>query len=119
MRIGDDVVSEFGFRPSVAKIDVEGAEPLVLAGLRKNRPGVVLFEYFSDAIEGLGQNAQEFLESLVADGYSLAAVDSHSGAVQAGSVEDVISLMEVSPSGGVYGNMLAIHQDSPAGQAQD
>jgi FkbM family methyltransferase len=68
----DALVGEYGLPVSIIKIDVEGAEPLVLRGAQSTidrfRP-TILMEYSPDAIAGFGQDARELLNGLSAKGY--------------------------------------------------
>lgn len=118
MRIGDEVMSEHGFRPRVAKIDVEGAEAMVLAGLKAHKPRVILFEYSTRLLKEVGSDPSAFLDALIAEGYDLASVDAQTGGTQGGTIDEVTSCMDKKPGGNVYGNILAVHRDyEPAGVA--
>jgi FkbM family methyltransferase len=118
MRRGDDVVREYNLRPTVAKIDVEGAEPLVLTGLMDKRPRVLLFELATDAILKLGHDPHGFLSMLVSEGYRLGAVHASTGRVKQGTIEEVMSFLQPLPDGGRYGNILAVRTDyTPAAKS--
>jgi FkbM family methyltransferase len=82
MRRGDAVLAELGVQARVAKIDVEGAEPLVIAGLGAQLPQVLMFEFVPQLLRAAGRNPAEFLHKLRSAGYSLAAVDPETGRVR-------------------------------------
>lgn len=71
MRRGDEALEELGLAPRVAKIDVEGAEPVVIAGLGARKPDVLLFEFVPAHLTAQGREPRAFLESLTMDGYVL------------------------------------------------
>jgi FkbM family methyltransferase len=63
-----------GYQPSVMKIDVEGAEPLVWEGMDEPPP-YILFEFVPSQIRALDNDPLLFLETLVAEGYRLRVFD--------------------------------------------
>ncbi len=78
VRRGDDLLAELGATPDVIKIDVEGAEPLVLAGLHKSltSPSVRLFVEFSPGSLRNGSfDPQEFLDDLTGRGFICYEID--------------------------------------------
>jgi FkbM family methyltransferase len=79
MRRGEDALAELPLRPRAAKIDVEGAEPLVLSGLGTYKPRILLFEFVPQLLRASGHNPAAFLDSLVAEGYTLELIDPDSG----------------------------------------
>lgn len=89
MRRGDSVLGEMGVVPRVAKIDVEGAEPLVLAGLGDRLPQVLLFEFVPWQLRAAGHDPVTFLHHLTSLGYRLAIVDPESGRQQTMSEEQI------------------------------
>lgn len=79
MRRGDSVMAEIGLTARIAKMDVESAEPLVIAGLGTRLPQVLLFEFTPSDLRASGHDPLGFLESLAAAGYALAIVDPDTG----------------------------------------
>lgn len=75
LKRGEEALAGLGVTPRVAKIDVEGAEPLVFAGLGSRRPEVALFECVPRQMRGMGCDPLAFLESLAGEGYRLELVD--------------------------------------------
>jgi len=118
MRRGADVLAELNTRPRVVKIDVEGAEPMVVRGLGY-RPPVMLFEFAPSLLERFDFDPQGFLADLTADGYRIESVDPDTGRRQA-----------ITPSAALNGffrsrqasyNILATRDDAeslPAGAGQ-
>jgi len=89
MRRGDSVLAEIGVVPRVAKIDVEGAEPSVLAGLGDRLPQVLLFEFVPWQLRAAGHDPSLFLHHLTSLGYCLAVVDPESGRHQTMGEEQI------------------------------
>jgi len=79
MRRGDSVMAELGVTARIAKIDVEGAEPLVIAGLGTRLPQVLLFEFVPWMLRAAGHDPPAFLRSLISSGYTLSSVDPDTG----------------------------------------
>lgn len=74
----DDVVLPAGVQPALIKIDVEGAEELVLRGagetLRRHRP-VVVFEHGAGSAEHYGGTPDRIHELLAELGYEIGGLD--------------------------------------------
>lgn len=73
-------------RIDVAKIDVEGAEHLVLqgmSGLMREQLPTLIMEVHPDLLEGLGSSTEMVLEDLASRGYSLIHL-TRSGAIKVG-----------------------------------
>lgn len=70
----DDLVSEYKLDPAFLKIDVEGAEHLVLAGaketLRRNRP-VILSELSNPLLVSNGSSSSQVIKFLMDQGYTV------------------------------------------------
>lgn len=79
IRRGDTLLEEMGLKPRIAKIDVEGTEPQVLAGLGAYLPEVLLFEFVPAQLRAAGHDPVSFLQKLTAAGYTLAVVDPDTG----------------------------------------
>jgi len=78
MRRADEVFAQFGI-PRVAKIDVEGQEPLVIAGMGSQLPPVILFEFVPELLRAAGHDPKRFLDELVGRGYALSLVAPEAG----------------------------------------
>jgi FkbM family methyltransferase len=79
MQRGEEALEQLGLQPTVAKIDVEGAEPLVVSGLGRHKPNILIFEFAPQHIRALGRDPKAFLDSLVTDGYGLELMDPDTG----------------------------------------
>ncbi len=79
VRRADVLLAGLNVRPDVAKIDVEGAEPLVFSGMGDYKPPVMLLEFVPDHLRALDNDPVEFLEQLVGEGYTLETIDPDSG----------------------------------------
>lgn len=60
---------------AVVKMDVEGAEPLVLEGFGKNRPPIIFFEFTTKQLLALKHDPLEFLNRLINGGYKISIVE--------------------------------------------
>ena len=94
VRRGDVVLQELAVpTPSLAKIDVEGAEPLVFAGLGC-RPRYLQLEFVPAQLRALGLDPMAFLESLVNSGYHLNIIDRDTGKMCPSSVEALLKMAD-------------------------
>lgn len=91
---GEKVIAELKLRPKVAKIDVEGAEPFVLSGLGKYKPGILFFEFAPELLRAQGHNPEAFLDSLVTEGYTLEPIDPDSGKHTRSTPSEIMALAE-------------------------
>jgi FkbM family methyltransferase len=90
MRRGDSLMAEIGRSARVAKMDVESAEPLVIAGLGTHLPEVMLFEYVPTDLRASGHDPMAFLENLTSVGYALAVVDPDTGKHPVMKAQDIV-----------------------------
>lgn len=74
IRRAADLCRDAGIRPRIAKIDVEGAEPEVIAGFDPPPP-ILLFEFVPDQLKARGHDPGEFLRDLEERGYDLQWID--------------------------------------------
>jgi FkbM family methyltransferase len=91
----DGFLEREGVRPALVKIDVEGAERAVLAGMSRTlaRPGplVILIEYFPERLAEDGHPPESLLELLSSYGFALRAIegDRLSDAMPAGAIAEL------------------------------
>lgn len=93
LRRGATVLAELGVRPRVAKIDVEGAEPEVLAGLG-DLPEVIMLEFMPSMLQGQGHDPVRFLRWLTKQGFGLELIDPGTGARMPGGPEAIVARTE-------------------------
>ncbi|MGJ3246507.1 MAG: FkbM family methyltransferase [Elainellaceae cyanobacterium] len=77
------------------KIDAEGSEPFIFAGMKKlleNNPAIkVIFEFCPQNIANTGNDPRFLLESLVESGFDLESVDPRLGIVET-TIEDLLNI---------------------------
>ena len=105
MRRGQDALAELRLRPTKVKMDVEGAEPLVLSGLGYH-PSILLFEFSPSQLSAMGYSGNEFLESLVTYGYDLKRIDPNNGTLT--PILPASSISDLSHSRLPHWNILAV-----------
>jgi FkbM family methyltransferase len=94
VRRGDAVLRELAVpTPAALKIDVEGSEPLALAGLGC-QPRYMQLEFVPAHLRALGLHPMAFLTSLVSDGYELAVIDRDTGELHATSPELLLRMAD-------------------------
>jgi len=90
----DDWLERQRIEPDVIKMDVQGAEPLVLAGMRRtlggSRPLHVLFEFTPAMLRKRGADPLDMLEQFVRDGFSLFMIDERRGDSVAAAPADIL-----------------------------
>jgi FkbM family methyltransferase len=91
MQRADEVFTELGLTPRVAKIDVEGQEPLVIAGMGEHLPEVLQFELALSHLRCAGHDPQRFLAHLRSLAYSLSL---HDGETAELSVDQLLERAE-------------------------
>lgn len=86
----DEFLGARGCRADMIKIDVQGAEARVIAGLGVPDPlPSLLMEYSPSMVVDAGDDPEVLLQGLVDSGWALSMVDEDSGALTPGTVEDV------------------------------
>lgn len=105
VRCGESVLRELDIiKPAIVKIDVEGAEPLVISGLGCN-PQYIQFEFVPVQLKALNFDPIGFLNQIVSDGYNLSIIDSDTGELHPMVLEDLIHIAGTS---GQDFNLMAI-----------
>lgn len=94
MRRGEDVLKELGARPSLAKIDVEGAESIVISGLGSYLPASLMFEFIPQNIRAFGEDPRALLDTLIESDYLLELIDPSNGERKPGSSSEILSMVE-------------------------
>lgn len=98
--VGDNFFADLDKPISLVKIDVEGAEPLVLLGmektLQKNPTIAVIFEFWPRYVRNFNIDPLEFLTKLEKDGFHLATIDSKARCIKATIPEEIVSQGEMS-----------------------
>lgn len=92
--VADEVL---GTEPAISlvKIDVEGAEPLVIKGMQRtlaaHREAVLAFEFSPDYVESFGVDAFAFLADLQGAGYEISCVEEADEAVRKVDIDELIA----------------------------
>jgi FkbM family methyltransferase len=89
MRRAADVLRELRARPRVMKVDVEGAEPDVLAGFDA-LPDVIMFEFTPEQLRRQGHDPLGFLQWVTGRGYALELIHPATGERIAGAPEQLL-----------------------------
>jgi FkbM family methyltransferase len=102
------------------KIDVEGAEGLVLAGMRetihKRLPRAMIVEYTPGAIRRTGMDPEEVLRRVLAAGYGVRKLDAQSGELTTVDEPGLHSLTERLEAGQAHAD-LVFERKSPSDRA--
>jgi FkbM family methyltransferase len=105
MRRGEEVFLELGVdRPNLIKIDVEGAEPLVISGLG-TRSRYLQFEFVPQQMRALELDPAAMLDELISCGYELSLIDRDTGDLESVSPE---VLLERAEDTGLDYNVMAV-----------
>jgi FkbM family methyltransferase len=100
--VGDDLLADLGRPVSLVKIDVEGAEPLVLEGLRntlaRNPSARVFFEFWPRFLRSFGVDPRGFLEGLERQGFSLSVVDTDARTITERAAPEIVNIGDKSLS---------------------
>jgi len=91
-----------GARVDVVKIDAEGAEPLILGGMRRvieDNPSIRIFmEFAPQHLERAGVEPGEFVEEIERMGFAIACVDDFSGEVRSVTRAELVASYSVNLS---------------------
>ncbi len=111
-----DAFCSGGSGPDVMKMDVQGAEGEVLAGmmrlLREAPPRAIVAEYWPAELASVGTDPQQLVDGVLASGYTVYNVPDESAAVR---VDDVAALVRSLPGAQDYTNLLFVRNDSLPG----
>jgi FkbM family methyltransferase len=107
----DDSLKGLGSpRIDIIKIDVEGAEPIVLRGMRetiRNNPGIRIFtEVYPRSMAKLGESAQSYLKELTTLGFSLSVINEDTKSIF--PVGDIQTFIASFPKGESFKNILGV-----------
>lgn len=87
----DVELRDFKLPISVVKIDVEGAEPLVLSGMQevmeRNRSMAIVFEFLPRFVQSFGVEPVEFLRGLEGQGFELYLIHTNGSRRKVGPVD--------------------------------
>jgi hypothetical protein len=117
--VADEVI---GTQPAISlvKIDVEGAEPLVIKGMQRtlaaHREAVLAFEFSPDYVESFGVDAFAFLADLQGAGYQISCVEEADEAVRSVDIDELIARVR---RAGRPVNLVAAHEMREAAAARE
>jgi len=106
----DGVLEKHGNpRIDAIKIDIEGAEPIALRGMKATiarNPHIVIFtEVYPRCMEKLGESPKRYLEELTKLGLSLWSIDEEKEAVE--KIADIDDFLSDFPRGEAFKNVIA------------
>ncbi len=109
----DEALKQFGSaKIDVLKIDVEGAEPVVLRGMKetiRQSPNMIIFtEVYPRSMAKMGESAEAYLSELASLGFSLSVIDEEAEAVT--PIGDIREFIASFPRGESFKNILAKKQ---------
>lgn len=105
-----------GGSPDIMKMDVQGAEGDVLAGMmrviRESPPRAILSEYWPTELASVGTDPQQLVETIRAAGYAVYNVPDEAEAIR---VDDTAALARSLPGAEDYTNLLFVRDDCVPG----
>lgn len=95
LKVADDLLRDISPPVSLVKIDVEGAEPLVVQGmwntLKRNPDAKLIFEFWPRFIEHFGLDSLQFLKEFEEHGFVLSVIDEANQKIDQSSAEDIVA----------------------------
>ena len=106
----DNALDKYGSpKIDIIKMDIEGAEVLALAGMKKTiarNPKIIIFtEFYPKAIERLGHSPMAFLKELITLGFSLSVINEDKSSLT--NIENLEKFVSDFPGGEAFRNILA------------
>ncbi len=109
----DGILENFGSpKVDIIKMDIEGAEVLVLEGMTKTigkNPKLIIFtEFYPEAIKRLGYSPLKFLKNLMDSGFSLSEIDENKKCLK--KINNIEIFVSNFPKGESFTNLYAIRR---------